>query len=261
MKSTSPQHNQKDLTNLSLLITRPQVQSEALKKKIEACHGKGVILPLLEIVPLRPENFLLQQPTQLVIFTSRQAVKHSQKQIQQIKHASHPMTVIAVGPGTQEDLAQQGIASLIPAQKNYNSEGILALSILKNIKSKHVVIIGGEGGRTLLPQVLADRGAIVSKLEVYRRQCPQLSSEQFEEIIRSEKIDVILATSSESLINLLTLWQQNISCSLPLLVISDRMVTVAQRYGYHGELIQADSASDTAIIKALSQWRERLDNE
>jgi uroporphyrinogen-III synthase len=232
------------------LITRPQHQAENLCALIEAKGGRCVRLPTLAIQPYPPEKIAthlasLDKPD-IVIFTSANAVSPVLPYWHCIKPTA---TVFAIGPATAHALAQAQITAQIPAE--FNSQSLLALPALQAVQHKRMLIFSGKGGRNLLKQTLQQRGAIVKKVAVYRRECPTISSLlDFE-----EEIACIISTSCASLKNLWAMAGTQKQAWLKaqrLLVISQKMMQLAKKLRFTQPPLQAKNASDTAIVEALS---------
>jgi len=247
----------------TFIITRPIHQADNLHQQIKNAGGECIVFPTIEILPCNsPElNLLFPRTTShrdcspgtadKIIFVSANAVHavmpYWQKEIRS--------SVFAIGPGTANALREYQIDPKIPANGNYNSEGLLALPEMQLLFKQSVIIFSGEGGRTLLAESLQQRGANVKKIAVYKRIQPvgNISTQMLHDW-QAQSIAAIIVTSAESLRNLHTmigrsgrqwLYQQR------LLVISPAMQTLALQLGFVQQPIVADNASDGAIIRAL----------
>lgn len=104
----------------------------------------------------------------LVVFTSPAAVRFARAQ--RPLAAQPGQAWLAVGSGTATALRQAGIAAVrMPADRG-DSEGLLALPELQSLRGQSVGLVTAPGGRGLIAETLAHRGARVHLAEVYRRE-------------------------------------------------------------------------------------------
>jgi uroporphyrinogen-III synthase len=139
-----------------------------------------------------------------------------------------------------------------------NSEGLLALPELQDVTGKCVLLVKGEGGRDLLRATLAARGAVVRALEVYRRVPARPTAEAqsaFRAALRSpDARPVVAVTSAEVLEALLRLTGAEDAARLraaTLLAPGARVAAVAAAAGWTGPIVQAATAEDDAMLRAL----------
>ncbi|MGB5835038.1 MAG: uroporphyrinogen-III synthase [Thiohalocapsa sp.] len=245
-----------------VLVTRPAAQARGLCDLIEAVGGRPVAFPTVEILPAREPDAarrLLSAPRDLVVFISRNAVSYALALLDD--HAvlvgtsgtAEPVPQLAaVGRATATAMEQAGLAPDLVPSSGYDSESLLALPALARVGGKRVLIVRGEGGRALLGETLAQRGAEVVYAEVYRRAVPVTDSAA---LIPDweQSLGFITATSDEVLLNLLAMvptpahrWLRG----LPLAVLGERNAATAMRLGFRVVAV-ADEASDAGLCDAL----------
>jgi uroporphyrinogen-III synthase len=244
-----------------VLITRPAHQALALAQKVEAAGGRVVLWPTLAIRPtgdpaVREQLGARLAAAHLVIFISPNAVEHAV--------AAVPATtwrrgaaLAAVGEGTARALRERlGRGPDLCPPTRFDSEGLLALPELQEVTGRRIVIVRGEGGRELLAETLRGRGAMVDYAEVYRRACPDASPAEAQAALAEGRVDVVVATSSEGLRNLLHLAGELAARlrALPLVVVSERMAREADALGFCSPARVAHGASDEALVEALLAW-------
>ena len=243
------------LTKKYYLITKPIHQTQKLSLAIEALGGQCILIPSIEI------NFLSQAHirqcmTKLprfidqIIFTSANAVYPAM--VFWDKLGVFIDSVFAIGSGTANALAKFGISAITPEKKQFNTEGLLALSALKNVRQHQIVIFTGKNGRSELLDALTKREAIVTTLAVYERKTPILKAS----FPPMKPIELVIVTSAESLNNL---WQmvgeagQRWLVEQRLLVVTSAMQILAQTLGFKQVPVLAENASDEAILVAMQQ--------
>lgn len=235
-------------------MTRPREQAAGLCALIETAGGRAICFPAVSIVP-PPDPAaaagLLSGPADLLVFVSRNAVERSLPLFPGGRLPGGPR-LAAVGKATAGALAAAGRApDLVPAGR-YDSESLLALPELQNLRGRRVVIVRGQGGRALLGDTMAERGADLSYAEVYRRALPDADPAPL--LARWAKdVQLVTATSGEILDNLVTLLGDTGRAPLvstPLAVVSERTREAARELGFvRVEL--ADRADDSSLVAAL----------
>ena len=244
------------LVGLSVLVTRPAQQSDALAASIVAFGGEPIVFPSLAIEPIAAVAPAVHE---LVIFVSVHAVEHGARLIQK----NESMRIAAIGRATATALAAAGLPADIVPQTNATSEGLLEHPDLNATTLRTVLIVRGEGGRETLREALAQHGATVSTLEVYRRTAANVSAEDIAalELRWAEQgIDVVTATSVDTYLKLSQLLSDRGRALLhtaTLLAPSERIITAARDPGWRGEALVSGGADDPSILGALARWRTR----
>lgn len=248
-----------NLKGCGILVTRAAHQSKGLVSMIHECHGRAIELPGIEIWPVQNSagaRKLIQQQWDWVIFISPNAVRYALELVPISEWQGKGIG--AVGATTGQLLREAGLrVDLIPGQ-GYDSEGLLSLPELSQLKDQQILIVRGEGGRALLGDTLEARGGKVRYAEVYRRVKPETPVDSL--LARwPEEIQLVTATSKEVLNNLVAMFGEGGSEQLtktPLMVISERMVEQAERLGFN-EIVRAEGADDASIMRAICGWTER----
>jgi len=245
-----------ELDGKGVLVTRAAHQASGLTGLIEANGGRAIPFPALAIGP-SPDRAaaldLLCQSWDLTIFISPNAVRHAAELLAGAKLRTQH--IAAVGKATAQCLRDVGWpADLVPAG-SFDSEGLLALPELKQMRDRQVLIVRGEGGRPLLGDSLGARGAKVGYAEVYRRLRPATDPAPLLDRWHSD-VDIVTATSAEVLDNLVAMlgapgWP--LLRETPLLVISERMAARATELGF-AQIVLASGADDSAVLDALCGW-------
>ena len=249
------------LQGLSVLVTRPAEQADALCELIEKAHGRPVRFPALEILPPADAAAvadLLQRAAEadLLIFVSANAVRHAFPLLPDVLPAG--LAIAAVGQATARALEEAGLEpTMVPAQR-LDSEGLLSLPGLQQMAGRRVIIVRGEGGRELLRQALEERGAEVVYAEVYRRRC---ASRGTANLVASwdRLVQAVTVTSVEILDCLWNLLDDSGRERLhltPLVVLSERIAARASELGCNRVQV-TEQAGDHAILQALCKLVEK----
>lgn len=244
------------LNGVGVLVTRPRGQAESLCRLIEEAGGRPLAVPTIEIQPVAdpgPARALLAERWDLMVFTSRNAVELA---LALEGDGTWPGAdrLAAIGRATAAALKAAGRAPDLVPPERYDSETLTAMPELSEMSGRRVLIVRGEGGRTLLRDVLTQRGAEVRFAEVYRRVRPAVDPGKL--IARwPAEVGLAIATSDEILFNLVELLGDKGREPLmdtPLVVISERTAATARGLGFHTVRV-AERADDPSIVKALGE--------
>ncbi len=192
------------LAGIGVLVTRPREQAERLFTRIRALGGEPWWLPALEIGPPTDPAALGHvldslAAYDLLVFVSPTAVAQGWPAIQ--AHGGLPAgaRVAAVGQGTARELVRLGVQGVLAPADRADSEALLELPELASVQGWKVAIFRGEGGRTLLAEALAARGARVEHAVCYRRARARIDPAPVLAAWRAGRIHAVTVFSRESL--------------------------------------------------------------
>ncbi len=244
-----------DLSGRTLVITRPPDSAAVMVRQIRARGGRPVRLPGLSLraaadtATLR-EALRTALTDEFIVFVSPSAVRFASAVLPLITRA----TVVAIGPGTSRALARHGLTAIAPLQ-HQDSEALLALPCFQSPHGRRVALVGATTGRGLLSHTLAERGAFLREVHVYRHVPPRLDA-RHERVVQSLPADTcILLSSAAALQNLEralsgTLWQK--LCDALAVTSSARLATLAAQAGFV-RVKRAASAQVTDLLAASVQ--------
>jgi uroporphyrinogen-III synthase len=246
-----------DLAGLTVIVTRPAHQADALCQAIEAEGGRVIRYPVLAIEDLSASPELRRQMSQLsryqlAIFISRNAVESAFRALTQAWPGE--LTCAAVGRATAQALKAMPCGTILQAPKPFNSEALLTLPELIDVAGKHIIIFRGEGGRELLAETLQARGATVEYAECYRRVRPEPHEDVLLPVWEENTHHVFVVSSNEALHNLYDMVGEKHRHHLlktPLVVMSQRNAQLAQELGFHQPAKVAPDASDEGLLAAI----------
>lgn len=241
-----------------MVVTRPRHQAARLCHLVEACGGRVVLFPVLEIIDIEdsgPARALIRRLDEfdLAIFVSANAVHKAAPMIAARGGLPARLRVAAIGRRTAEVLQAHGLRAGIQPQDGHTSEALLALPEMQHVQGKKVVIFRGAGGRELLGEALTRRGAQVSYAELYRRVRPEYESAALARVLEENKIVVIVVTSNEGLRNLFEMAGaegQPLLRHTRLVVMSARNAECARNLGL-GAAVVAEQAGDEGLLAGV----------
>jgi uroporphyrinogen-III synthase len=244
------------LTGLSILVTRPLPQAQALANSIANFGGEPIVFPAIAIEAL---SGAVPEPHDLIIFVSVNAVEHGATLIEKAVGTR----IAAIGKATAAALAAANCPADIVPETSFTSESLLALPTLQLVAGQRALIVRGEGGRETLRETLTTQGLIVSTLEVYRRVRPSISQEAIgvlEQRWAEEGIDAVTATSVATFTNLIEMLSdrgRELLKHTPLVAPTRRITDAAMALGWDAEALLTGSADDAAILGTLARWQTR----
>jgi uroporphyrinogen-III synthase len=196
-------------TGIGIAITRPIDQAKKLAALITDAGGTPILFPLIEITPLADYSQFERVISEIetydwAIFISSNAVQNGMPRL--IKNGLPPnLKFAAIGPITASELQSFGAENVLTPKDRFDSESLLVLPEMQDVKNKKVMIIRGVGGRDVLAETLKARGAQVTFAECYQRTNPQADCDILAQLFADKKLHGIVVTSSEAMRHLLNL--------------------------------------------------------
>jgi uroporphyrinogen-III synthase len=250
------------LAGRRILVTRPRELAQGLATLIREAGGEALLYPALEIRDVAdpaPARALLARLREfdLAVFVSPSAVRKAMElaegqaqpvgQARPAAQAQPPdqmwpagLRVAAVGGGTRRALEERGFRDVIAPAGQEDSEALLALPALAGFR--RVAIFRGEGGREVLGDALAARGARVEYAACYRRARPAAAAP-------AGRIDAICVSSGEALRNLVALLGGERVARSPLFVPNMRVAGIARELGLRKPVLAGPG--DEQMLAAL----------
>ena len=241
---------------VKLLVLRPGEIGLDLSNNLNELSTsiKSQHAPTLSIEPL---SFSLSEKSYYaVIFISPTAVIACKDCIATINNQGR--LIFAVGAGTANKLKAYGVKNVLIPQ-TFNSEGLLAMTELAQVHNKAILIVKGEGGRELLLDTLADRGAQCDTLNVYRRKPLAIQAETWDWYWQGDDVKGITVASVETL-SAFDSYRRKDQLTVPefILVASDRIAEVAESLGYT-DVITVGGAANHFFVTAMEKHLQAHD--
>lgn len=250
------------LHGLTIVVTRPAAQAQPFLDLATRAGARCIAFPALAIerlpVPASVAEEVVRTPWDWAIYTSTNAVDAACEALG--GRLPPARRAAAVGRATARALDRRGITVALRPD-TANSEGLLASEDLQSVAGAHVLLVKGLGGRDLLLETLASRGAQVRPLHVYRRTRgepgAQARAELHAALVGVEPRVVVVVTSAEVLDALLQLVDDGdaeLLRSRPLLLPGPRVAATARQAGWRGAIVEAATAEDAAMLNALVEF-------
>lgn len=248
-----------------ILVTRPAHQAEPWCALLRSAGALVDSIPMLAIEPIDSGAPLQAIKKQILdfdqiehaIFVSQNAVKYGFDWLDDY-WPQLPMgpSYYAIGAATARALRARGVDCASDGD-TMDSEALLAMPELQQVSGQRVLIFRGSGGRTLIGETLAARGARVDYCELYRRILPATATRQLAEYRALP--DAIAVHSGETLANLTRCIDESGQQPLrriPLVCPSRRVAEQARELGFSMPYA-AQNAGDEAMHAALEKALRR----
>ncbi|HET9733968.1 MAG TPA: uroporphyrinogen-III synthase [Burkholderiales bacterium] len=239
------------LAGRRILVTRPRELAQELAALIREAGGEPLLYPALEIrdaADPAPARALLARlrDFDLAVFVSPSAVRKAMELAAGLTRPAGQLwpaglRVAAIGAGTRRELERRGFRDVIAPAGQEDSEALLALPTLAGVRQ--VAIFRGEGGRELLGDTLAARGARVEYAECYRRVRPAAGTAP------AGRIDAICVSSGEALRNLVALLGRERVEQATLFAPNARVAGIAREIGLREPVLAGPG--DAQMLAAL----------
>jgi len=130
---------------------------------------------------------------------------------------------------------------------------------MQSLVDTHVTLFRGKGGRTLLQNELARRGASVSCIDLYQRILPMYTQKTLYQCLIESTPRIVTITSVETLRNFLFITDKLPAFNartLPVIAGSKRIGDAVRDAGFSVAPWIASDPTDESMMQALLQWKE-----
>ncbi len=199
------------LAGRSIVITRPAGESQRLVTLVRDAGGVPLLYPAIDILDAPDLNALdsvidTLDEYDVAIFVSPSAVDKAMTRITERRTLPEKLRCAAIGPGGVRALQRFGVGDVIAPDaqvRRFDSESLLATPFMQTqvASGLRIVIFRGDGGRDLLGDTLAARGAHVAHITCYRRGKPTFDAAPLVQAWENGAVAAVIVTSSEGLGN------------------------------------------------------------
>ncbi|HEY2629578.1 MAG TPA: uroporphyrinogen-III synthase, partial [Usitatibacter sp.] len=147
--------NARRLEGVGVIVTRPRSAGEPLVAALSREGARAWLFPALAIEDVEPDAALRDllmgiARFDLAIFVSANAVEKGLAATRRFASWPGAMRTAAIGEATAEALRNAGVQGSISPPERHDSEGLLALAQLRDVRGQNIIVFRGEGGRERL---------------------------------------------------------------------------------------------------------------
>lgn len=257
--SASALPGQSVLSGRHIVVTRPAGQAQGLASAIREHGGTPVLFSVLAISDVSQPQALRAMAERidtfdLAVFVSPNAVDKALGIITARRGWPAHVAVATMGKSSERALQRFGVENVIAPHGRFDSEALLALPQLapERMHGRRVVVFRGDGGRELLGETLAARGATIEYVTCYRRSRPDVDPAPLLDLWARDALDAVTVTSSEGLRNLFDMVGPTGQARLrttPVFVPHERIAEEARRLGLRQVILTAPG--DEGLVAGL----------
>ncbi len=187
-------------------------------------HDEILNIPLYKICKVRQivnlskyQNIIFQSPSAVINFDKINLIENKR--------------IIAMGPGTRNQLRKHGYIAEIP-DTDYSSEGIINLLNKSEITGR-TLVIKGEGGLSIISEYLNSASFKIDELNTYNRQ----KFESYSDIKKQFSDSDFVIFSSALSVEIYFKYIHNDQETLKFLAVSERIEDVIKSYKRESKVI------------------------
>ncbi|MDU5805503.1 MAG: hydroxymethylbilane synthase [Haemophilus parainfluenzae] len=235
------------------------------KSAVEKLNQAGVVALHLPLLSIEAGAELAQLPTKLnqlksgdyVFLVSQSAVDFADKTLKDIGfNWRQDLQYFTVGHRTAQHFSCQTECTVRYPITSENTEGVLNLPQMTELTDKNLLILRGNGGRELLREQAALRGATVDTIECYQRTPISYNNEEQTSICIRSGVQTLVVTSLEilqALIEFVPENEQNWLKNCCLVTVSQRIADVAIQQGWHNVVVSAGADNQSLLNTLLNE--------
>ncbi|NIQ04039.1 MAG: uroporphyrinogen-III C-methyltransferase, partial [Nitrospinaceae bacterium] len=189
----------------TIVITRPQEQSEAFMHGLLERGAEPFLFPVIETVPPEDWSPLDAAVGKLesydgLIFTSVNGVRFFMRRLHELGKDIRELKglrLYAIGSKTEKEVNALGIrVDVVP--ESYVAESLIESLGREDIQGKTFLLPRATVARETLPDELRQRGAVIDVAPAYRTVRPDTDSAELKRRLQEGRIDAVTFTSSST---------------------------------------------------------------
>jgi len=159
---------------------------------------------------------------------------------------------VAVGAGTAQRLCRVGVKNVVTPER-MDSEGLLALQVLRALHGQRVGLITAPGGRGLIAPTLQQRGARVVRADVYERVMVAPTPAALAQLLKPGPLWLALSSQGAlmAVLDALPEPARQRLFSARVVAAGERLARVAIEQGFPAPIIASD-ARPVSLLRAMA---------
>jgi uroporphyrinogen III methyltransferase/synthase len=256
----------KPLFGKRILITRQKAQAEDFVKLIEDAGAIPVEFPVIETVPPDSWDALDNSIKMLdrykwIIFTSANSVrffierlKFNGKDIRELKG----IKICAIGPKTASSVESLGV-KVDSMPEEYIAEGVIKEMLKIGVKGEKMLLPRAEVARDILPEELRKMEAEVDVVDAYKTVKPAARVKEIKELFKKGEIDVITFTSSSTVKNFISYFDDNEKGMIKDVIIASIgpiTVKTVEEFGFKSAIVADEYTIEGFVEKIIEFFKD-----
>jgi len=255
------------LSGLRVLVTRASDQGESFARMLRDLGAQPVTMPTIDLAPPESWDDVDAAIARLddydgVIFTSANGVTALGGRLEALGHAPQVLGRIAqlaaIGPATAKAMIRMGLRADLVADEP-RAEGLFAALLARGVVGRRFLLPCAEQARDVLPDSLAEAGAIVDVVTAYRT-VPGAGAPGAMESLRRGEIDMVTFASPSAVENFAAIAPDSVAAAARVLVAVIGPVTreACERLGLRVD-IEAAPYTMAGLLEAIERHYRRRD--
>jgi uroporphyrinogen III methyltransferase/synthase len=240
----------------TVLVTRPGHQADELSRQLRNLGAHVLVQPAIEIAAPRdwaPVDAIISRLPEFdwLVFSSSNGVEYFFRRLFELGHdirSLHHVGLAAIGPATDEALAQYHLHADVRPKDRYRAEA-LAEALGPRVGGKRVLLARASRGRELLADMLSAAGATVEQAVVYESRDITTPDDEIVRSLANDRIDWITVTSSAIAQSLASLFGATLH-KTRLVAISPLTAETLTGLGYPPAAV-AQTYTSSGIVEAI----------
>lgn len=241
----------------TVLVTRPEHQSEYLRHRFKELGANVLVQPAIEIgepFDWGAIDAVIKRLTEFewLVFSSANGVHYFLRRLFSLGYDTRQLgraRLAAIGPATVATLEEYHLRADIQPTI-YRAEA-LAEVLAPHVCGKRVLLARASRGREVLAEMLTDAGAIVEQAVVYESRDIASPNPEVASALAASRVDWTTVTSPAIARNLVRLFREELR-KTRLVAISPLTASVLEQAGYPPAVVAENYTSDGIITAILA---------
>ncbi len=251
--------DRRPLFGYRVVVTRP-AQGSGLADRLRSLGADVLSVPSTRIEPMDftalDEAITVLDEYQWLVFTSRNAVRYFWERLRQAQldaRALNGLRIAVIGSATAGALLEYGIvADVVP--ERFVGEGVIeALRLRDDVDGSRVLYATAEGARDVLPNGLAELGAEVDMIPIYRSVPDETGAQPLREALVADEVDLVTFTSASTVDGFVRAVGIEAASRAPAVSIGPVTTTAAHEAGLE-VVTEGDPSTIDGLVAALLAW-------
>jgi len=257
------------LQNKLFISTRPQGQSDELKRLFEAEGAELLELPLISIQPLElnTEDKLilnLLEEFDWLILTSPNGVRSFFSSLKENGIESLPasLQIGVIGKKTQKVLSTFGYEPAFVNPGNTAEEFVATFipKIQNNTEKPQILLALGNLARTVIQDELKNH-ATCTRIDVYETVMPDSTDEKTLQLIRENRYEMLIFTSPSTIQNFMKLNLNIPAEDLRISCIGEITAREAKNQGISPTVVAEDASAQGIVDAIINHYSKKIKNQ